>query len=338
MKFRPFAGRSGAPAPEVSEVGLGTWQLGSEEWGDVTADAAAKILGTAFDAGVTFFDTADIYGGGVSEQRIADFLSSLSSADRDRVFVATKFGRRGDPGWPENFTRETVTRHTEDSLARLKVDRLDLTQLHCLPLEEIRRGEIFAALRDLKAAGKVARFGASVESSEEAEACLEVEGLDSLQIIFNPLRQEPIGRFFAAAEEKNVAVIVRLPLASGLLTGKFDKSTTFAETDHRTFNRDGQSFHAGETFAGLPFEWAVDFVERMRPILSEDGSRTMAAATIRWILDYAAVTTIIPGATKPEHIAETAAASEADPLPRRVHNHLRSLYERDVKDRIRGHI
>ena len=245
MNKRTF-GKTGIVA---GEIGLGTWQLGGD-WGEVSDAAALATLGAAYESGTDFFDTADVYGAGRSERLIGRFLRE----SRARIAVATKLGRFGDPGWPENFTREAVRRHTEASLERLGIDAVDLTQLHCVPPDILKRGELFGWLEELKTEGKVRAYGASVESMDEALWCVGHGGCASLQIIFNIFRQKPIGALFDAARARGVALIVRLPLASGLLAGKFTKSTKFAPGDHRTYNRDGQAFNVGETFAGLPFE------------------------------------------------------------------------------------
>jgi aryl-alcohol dehydrogenase-like predicted oxidoreductase len=241
MRYRSF----GSTGWEVSEIGIGTWQLGGTEWGDVDDDEALGTLRAAADAGVTFIDTADIYGGGRSERLIGRFLAERV----ERFYVATKLGRGSDPGWPGNFTLEAVRAHTEGSLARLGVETIDLTQLHCIPYDVMADGEIFEWLRQMRLEGKIRHFGASVESMEEAALCLEQDGLASLQIIFNIFRQKPIFELFDRATELGVAIIVRLPLSSGLLGGKMSRETTFAATDHRSFNRDGASFNVGETFS-----------------------------------------------------------------------------------------
>ncbi len=316
----------------VTEIGLGTWQLGGTEWGDVAEADALDTLAAAADAGIRFIDTADIYGLGRSESLIARFLKGRS--DRDRFVVATKLGRYPEPGWPDNFTRQTVRRHTEDSLRRLGVDALDLTQTHSLPLEVMRDTPIFDALRELRQEDKIRAFGASVESIEEARFCLGVEGLASLQIIFNIFRQRPIDEIFDQAKAQGVAIIVRLPLASGLLAGKFTRQTRFAPTDHRHFNRDGEKFNVGETFAGLPFETGLELVERMRPWFPEGVS--MAQAALRWCLDFTAVTTVIPGARRPEQARSNAAASDLPPLSGELHSRLGRFYQRDVEQHIRG--
>lgn len=319
-------------AREVSEIGLGTWQLGGTEWGDVPESQALATLHAAAEAGVTFFDTADIYGLGRSESLLGRFLRERG--DRHRFFIATKLGRFPQPGWPENFSRRTIFEHTEQSLRRLGVESLDLTQTHCIPLEVMRQGEVFEHLRELVRQGKVQAFGASVESMEEAQVCLEQPGLASLQIIFNIFRQKPITALFEAARAKNVAIIVRLPLASGLLAGTLTADTAFAPNDHRYFNREGQRFNVGETFAGLPFEKGVELANMLRPLVPD--GMTMAQFALRWCLDFEAVTTVIPGAKRPEQVRMNAAASELPPLSPQMHLRLRRFYEDEVVGHIRG--
>jgi aryl-alcohol dehydrogenase-like predicted oxidoreductase len=315
----------------VSEVGLGCWQLGGGDWGALDDSAARSILQAAYERGVTFFDTADVYGGGVSEQRVGAWLAETKPSD---VFVATKLGRRGDPGWPENFSYATMRQHTLDSLSRLGVEQLDLTQLHCIPTEALRTGEVFDSLRQLQSEGLIARFGASVESMEEALICLDQEGLVSLQIIFNLFRQKPITALFKKARAKNVALIVRLPLASGLLAGKYTAQTQFAPSDHRTYNRDGAAFNVGETFAGLPFERGVALADSLKPLVPEGW--TLAQLAQRWILDFDAVTTVIPGATSLSQVESNVSVSALPPLPDTLHEQLAAFYEADVREHIRG--
>jgi aryl-alcohol dehydrogenase-like predicted oxidoreductase len=313
----------------VSEVGLGTWQIGGS-WGQVSEEDALSILHAALENGVTFFDTADVYGNGRSETLIGRFLKQTGA----EVFVATKLGRNSKPGWPDNFTLDAMRAHTEASLRRLGHEALDLTQLHCVPTEVLRQGEVFDSLRLLQQEGKILRFGASVESMEEALLCLQQEGLASLQIIFNIFRQKPIDALFEAAQEKGVALIVRLPLASGLLSGKFTQSTQFDESDHRNFNRDGDAFNVGETFAGLPFEKGVALTDDLKAMLPE--GMTMAQMALRWILDFEAVTTIIPGASKLSQVASNVSASTLPPLGHEFHAKLRQWYQAQVEEHIRG--
>jgi aryl-alcohol dehydrogenase-like predicted oxidoreductase len=313
----------------VSDIGLGTWQLGGD-WGGVDDADAASIVAAAVEQGITFFDTADVYGAGLSEERLARFLRPY----RHDVLIATKLGRFSTPGWPQNFTYDAMRQHTEASLRRLQTDALDLTQLHCLPTEELRRGDLFDHLRRLRQEGKIKRFGASVESMEEALICLEQDGLASLQIIFNLFRQKPIHTLFDLAQAKGVALIVRLPLASGLLAGKFTLETTFSEEDHRNYNRDGDAFNVGETFAGLPFSVGVQLVEELRRLAPQEMS--MAQFAQRWILDYPAVTTVITGASKVSQVASNTAVSHIPPLSTELHQALSIFYQTQVHDAIRG--
>jgi aryl-alcohol dehydrogenase-like predicted oxidoreductase len=313
----------------VGEVGLGTWQLGAG-WGDVTEETAFATMRAALDSGTTFFDTADVYGMGRSETLIGRFLKET----RAPLFVATKFGRFSPPGWPKNFTRDAVRRHTEASLGRLGLDCVDLTQLHCLPPEVMQRGEIFEWLRELKREGKIRDFGASVESMDEALACLRHDGIAALQIIFNIFRQKPITTLFEEAKRKKVALVVRLPLASGLLGGKMTRATSFAPDDHRTFNRDGQQFNVGETFAGLPFEKGVELADALRPLVP--AGLTMPEMAIRWCLDFDAVSVVIPGARNPGQARQNARGSSAAPLGAGLHAKLSEFYSREVAPHIRG--
>ena len=313
----------------VGEVGLGTWQLGGD-WGDLPDDTALTTLRAAYAAGVNFFDTADVYGAGRSETLIGRFLKE----SRAKVFVATKLGRATDPGGPENFTRAAVRRHTEASLRRLGVDALDLTQLHCVPPAVLQRGELFGWLRELQAEGKIRAFGASVESMDEALWCLQQEGCASLQIIFNIFRQKPIATLFTAARVRGTAFIVRLPLASGLLAGKFTAATRFPASDHRNYNRDGQAFNVGETFAGLPFAKGVELAEALKLLVPAGYS--LAEMALRWCLDFDAVSVIIPGAKNPAQARANARVSSLPPLAPELHARLAEFYQREVHAYIRG--
>jgi aryl-alcohol dehydrogenase-like predicted oxidoreductase len=325
MKTRIF-GRSGRA---VGEVGLGTWQIGAG-WGDVPEETAMATLRAAHEAGTTLFDTADVYGMGRAEKLIGAFLKET----RAPIYIATKLGRFSPPGWPENFTRAGVRQHTEASLERLGVTALDLTQLHCVPFEVLKQGEVFEHLRELKREGKIRDFGVSVESMEEADFCVRQEGVAALQIIFNIFRQKPIHTLFAEAKRRNVALLVRLPLASGLLAGKFTKGTTFPANDHRSFNRDGQLFNVGETFAGLPFEKGVELADALKPLVPAGSS--LADMALRWCLDFEAVSVIIPGAKNPEQARGNARASSLAPLGAALHGKLAEFYEREVAQHIRG--
>jgi aryl-alcohol dehydrogenase-like predicted oxidoreductase len=325
MHNRVF-GNTGRP---VGEIGLGTWQLGAD-WGEVSEDAALATLRAAYEGGVTFFDTADVYGAGRSETIIGRFLRDTPGA-REKVFVATKLGRNN---WPHGFTRDQIRGFTEASLRRLGVEALDLTQTHCIPFDVMRRGEVFGWLDELKREGKLRAWGASVESTDEARFCLEHGGAASLQIIFNIFRQKPVHELFAAARSQHVALIVRLPLASGLLGGKMTKQTLFAASDHRTYNADGQKFNVGETFAGLPFEKGVELADALKPLVP--AGWTMADLALRWCLDFDAVTVLIPGAKNPGQARANLRAAALPPLGAELHVKLAAFYERAVAAHIRG--
>ena len=313
--------------PEITESGLGCWQLGGgwgNPWDD---DIAQEILTAAYDAGVRFFDTANVYGDGESELSLGRFRETHPD-----IFIATKLGRGAI--YPDGYSRASLREATERSLERLGVDCLDLTQLHCVPVEVLRQGDIFDWLREQRDDGLIARFGASVESDEEGLICLQQEGLSSLQVIFNIFRQKPIAELFPAAQEKGAGIIARLPLASGLLTGKLTKSTRFREDDHRNFNRDGDAFNVGETFAGLPYELGVDLSQVVAAMVPPGMS--MAQFAQRWILDYEAVSVVIPGASSPRQALGNAAVSDLPPLSADLHARLADFYRTDVRDNIRG--
>jgi aryl-alcohol dehydrogenase-like predicted oxidoreductase len=321
MKYRKFG------KINVSEIGLGTWQLGAD-WGNVDDSTAEKVLATAVENGVNFFDTADCYGEGLSETRLGRFVKTLSS----EVVIATKLGRFPRPGWPDNFSQDQFRKHTEDSLKRLDLECLDLTQVHCPPTELLRQGEVFDWLRILRQEGKIKQYGFSVESMEEAQICLNQEGVASLQIIFNVFRQKAITAIFKEAQEKKVAIIVRLPLASGLLSGKFNGESKFAKNDHRNFNRDGQEFNVGETFSGLPFEIGIELVEGLKNITPEK----LSQFALRWVLDFDAVTVVIPGSKNPHQVGDNCAASALPPLTEETHRTLSDYYFKYVSTHIRG--
>jgi aryl-alcohol dehydrogenase-like predicted oxidoreductase len=325
MKNRIF----GSTNISVSEVGLGCWQLGADCWGDLSEDRARTILHAAVESGVTFLDTADVYGSGRSEQLIGRFLQECS-AD---IFVATKLGR-GPGTYPDQYTRESLTAATESSLRNLGVDALDLTQLHCVPLEVLRDGEIFSIMNDLQKSGKIKRWGASVESIEQADACIDAPGLTSFQIIFNIFRQKPIHELFARVREKNIGIIVRLPMASGALAGKYIGDEVFAENDHRNFNANGEMFSVGETFAGIPFKKAVALADELKSFCPPE--ITLAQFAMRWILDFPEVSVVIPGASRVEQVEGNASASALHPLSEETHAALATFYNEQVHAHIRG--
>ncbi|GAB2734700.1 aldo/keto reductase [Amycolatopsis magusensis] len=288
----------------VSAVGLGCWQLGAD-WGEVGEDDALAVLRTAAEEGVTFFDTADVYGDGRSEQLVGRFRAEH---DGD-VFVATKMGRRVEQV-PENYTAANFAAWTDRSRRNLGMDTLDLVQLHCPPTPVYSSDAVFDALDDLVEKGRIARYGVSVETCEEALTALARPNVASVQIILNCLRLKPLERVLPAAAEAGAAIIVRVPLASGLLSGKYTKDTTFAADDHRNFNRHGEAFDVGETFAGVPYETGLEAVDRLRAMVPE--GRTLAQFALRWILDQPGVTTVIPGARNPD---QARANTEAAALP-----------------------
>jgi aryl-alcohol dehydrogenase-like predicted oxidoreductase len=325
MQYRPFKGT------KISEIGLGTWQLGSADWGTVSDEDAFAILNSFVQAGGNFIDTADVYGSGISEKLIGRFLRSTSK----EIFVATKLGRRqdGNCGWPQNFGYDMMKKHVESSLNNLQLSELFLEQLHCIPTSELQTGKVFNHLKKLQDQKLIRHWGVSVETSEEALVCLEQEGLASLQIIFNLFRQHVAEEIFSKAKEKNVAIIVRVPLASGLLSGKFTEDFQFGKTDHRHYNANGEAFNAGETFSGLPFSKGVQLAREMGDILPDE---RLAVWALRWILDHNEVTTVIPGATRPEQVANNTSASDLSSLPAGTHNKLRSLYDEKIRQKIRG--
>lgn len=324
MHYRLF---DGVP---VGEVGLGCWQLGGD-WGSVPDDAALAILRAAHEAGTTFFDTADVYGAGRSESLIGRWLRE----DKPQgVFIATKQGRFSPPGWPDNFTLEAIRTHVDASRARLGMETLDLVQLHCIPTDVLREGAVFEHLRTVRAEGRIRRFGASVESMEEALLCLEQDGLVSLQILFNLFRPKPAEVLFAEAARRGVALIVRLPLASGLLSGKFGPDTVFGEGDHRRYNRDGAAFHVGETFAGVPYEAALALVEELRPLVPRGWS--MAEMAQRWVLDFPEVVVSIPGASRADQAVANARTSALPRLHPDLHERLAAFAVGKAEPLVRG--
>jgi len=315
---------------EISEVGLGCWQLGAD-WGqDLTKEASFNILNEAVNQGITFFDTADVYGNGKSESLIGEFLKTCKTPIR----VATKFGRAAN-SYPNLYSKSVLRETIEGSLKRLNVDALDLLQLHCIPKQYLQDGDIFDWLRELKQEGLIKHFGASVETVEEGLICMEQDELLSLQVIFNMFRQKLVTQLLPQAEAKGVGIIVRLPLASGLLTGKFNKQTTFQEDDHRNYNKNGEAFNVGETFAGLPFEKGIDIVKTIKDDILPD-NLTMVQLALRWILDHKAVSTIIPGASSPNQVTGNAHASVIESLTKETNQALTQLYKTEIHNQIRG--
>jgi aryl-alcohol dehydrogenase-like predicted oxidoreductase len=330
MKYRVL-GKTGI---EVSEVGLGTWQLGSADWGAVDQSEALAILHRSVENGVNFFDTADVYGSGQSEQTIGRFLRET----KETIYVATKLGRAiwSGEGWPEKFTLQQAREATQQSLKNLGVDSLFLQQWHCIPTEMLRDGEVLEHLETLKREGLIQNWGCSVESIEEARLAMRHPGCATLQVIFNIFRQKLVDELLPEAQANNVGILARVPLASGLLTGRLESGHKFSEHDHRNYNRDGQAFNVGETFAGVPFEQGVEFAEQIKKVLQPGENATMAQLALRWILDHDAVSSVIPGASKPQQADSNAAASALPPLSSEQHRALRELYETQIESTIRG--
>jgi aryl-alcohol dehydrogenase-like predicted oxidoreductase len=314
----------GKTGRSVSAIGFGAWAIGGS-WGTVDDGESLRALHAAADAGVTLFDTADVYGDGHSERLLGRFLRERQD---DRLFVATKMGRRV-PLDPAAYTPEAFRAWTDQSRRNLGVDRLDLVQLHCLPTTIYYRPEIFDALDDLVVTGAIASYGVSVERVEEGLKALEYPGVAAVQIIFNIVRQRPADRFLAEAANRDVGVLARVPLASGLLTGKLRRDSGFEATDHRAFNRHGESFDAGETFSGLDYETGLAIVEELRPLVPEGA--TLAQMALRWILMTRGVTAAIPGARSPDQARANAAAADFAPLPRATMEAIARLYEERAK-------
>lgn len=315
----------------VSEIGLGCWQLGGD-FGPIADDTANAILDAAAAHNINFWDTADVYGGGQSEQRIGNFPHKP-----DNLLVATKVGRNPTL-YPDGYSLATVRASLQASARRLGVHTIDLAQLHCVPPAVLEQGDIFTWMEELQNEGLVRHYGASVETIGEAFTCLENPGLATLQIIFNLFRQDAAEALLDAAKEKNVGVIVRLPLASGLLSGKFTRDSRFAEGDHRNYNRDGAAFSVGETFGGIPFEKGVELAEGLKALLPDNAHCGQAAQALRWILDHPAVSTVIAGASSPQQIANNASASGLAALSESTHRTLAEYYQKQVRPYIRGAI
>ncbi|MFC7129094.1 aldo/keto reductase [Haloferax chudinovii] len=323
MDVRPL----GTTGFDVSEIALGTWQLGGS-WGSVTDDEASDAIEAALDAGINFLDTADVYGDGDSERRIGDALAGRD----DDVVVATKAGRRLDPHEADGYNRENLERFVDRSRDNLGVDSLDLVQLHCPPRDVYYRPEVFDALSELHDAGKIDHYGVSVEKVEDGLKAIEYDGVETVQIIFNPLRQRPAELFFREAKRRNVGVIVRVPLASGLLTGSLSEDAEFGEDDHRNFNRHGEAFDVGETFAGIPFEDGLAAADAIQEVVPEGVS--LAQFTLRWILSFDAVSTVIPGSKTPAHIRDNVAAASLPPLSADQFQRVEEVYDAYAREHV----
>lgn len=312
---------------DVSEVSLGTWQVGGGWGGEFDQETATDILNTALDHGINFIDTADVYSDGASEKAVGEFVRFKS----EKLYVATKCGRQLTPHTNEQYTPEVLRKFVEESLVNSGLETLDLIQIHCPPTEVYYRPEIFEEFDKLKDEGKILNLGVSVEKVEEALKAIEYPNVTTIQIIFNMFRQRPKELFFEQAKEKNIGVIVRVPLASGLLSGKFDSNTTFAKGDHRHFNRDGSAFDKGETFAGLDYELGLDVVDELK---QEFPDVSLPQLALRWILMFDAVSCIIPGASKASQVESNTEASEMEPLSDEDMLKIQEIYDRRVKEHV----
>jgi aryl-alcohol dehydrogenase-like predicted oxidoreductase len=320
MNYREF-GRTGW---KISEISFGAWAIGGA-WGAVDDKDSLAALHAALDAGVNFFDTADVYGDGRSER----LLAKLRKERKEDFFVATKAGRRLREQTPEGYSRENLSTFIERSLRNLETETLDLLQLHCPPTQVYYMPEVFDILDDLAKTGKIRHYGVSVEKVEEAIKAIEFPNVQSVQLIFNIFRQRPADKFFDLASRHKVGILARVPLASGMLTGKITRESKFAKDDHRSFNRRGEAFDRGETFSGVDFKAGLSAVEELKKLVPAEATLTQLA--LRWILGFPAVTCAIPGAKRPEQVAENAAASDLPALSPDTMKKIRALYDADIK-------
>jgi aryl-alcohol dehydrogenase-like predicted oxidoreductase len=323
MQYRAL-GRTGW---KVSAVSFGAWAIGGA-WGTVEDGESLAALHVALDSGVNFFDTADVYGDGRSER----LLARLRKERSETFYVATKAGRRLDPHVAGGYTRENLTRFVERSLENLRTEAVDLLQLHCPPTEVFYTPEVFGVLDDLVRDGKLRHYGVSVEKVEEGLKALEYTGVQSVQIVFNLFRQRPADLFLARAASRRVGVLARLPLSSGMLTGKLNPKSTFAADDHRSFNRLGQAFDRGETFSGLDYDTGLQAVDALRPLVP--AGQSLAQLALGWILSFPEVSCAIPGARRPEQVKENAAAADLAALPESTRARIREIYEAQVMSHV----
>ncbi|MFZ4453028.1 aldo/keto reductase [Salibacterium aidingense] len=325
MKYRQL----GNTELKVSEISFGTWAIGGG-WGAANDTEALKGLERAMKAGVNFFDTADVYGDGHSEE----LLAKATKGREDEIHIASKFCRAGDIHDPAAYSNEAVKAYCENSLRRLERERLDLYQIHCPPKHILEDGRVFQVLDTLQQEGKIRHYGVSVETVEEGLICLQQPNVRTLQVIFNIFRQKPLEELLPKAKANGVGILARLPLASGLLTGKFTKASTFAEDDHRRFNREGEKFNVGETFAGLPFEKGVELSEALNWIAEGRGNMTRGA--LRWILDHKEVSCVIPGFKTVNQVEDNLQASESAYYSKEEMEQLKLFYQNQVLPHIRG--
>jgi aryl-alcohol dehydrogenase-like predicted oxidoreductase len=323
MEYREF----GSTGWKVSTISFGAWAIGGT-WGDVKDEESLAALHRALDLGVNFFDTADVYGDGHSEQ----LLTKLRKERSEPFYVATKVGRRSDPHVANSYTRENLTAYVERSLQNLDVEALDLLQLHTPPTQVFYMPEVFDVLDDLVKLGKVRYYGVSVEKVEEALKAIEYPNVQSVQIIFNIFRQRALDLFFREAQRRKVGILARLPLSSGMLTGKMSRASTFEQDDHRQFNRLGEAFDRGETFSGLDYEIGLQAVEELRALIP--AGMTMSQMALRWILMSPAVTCTIPGAKRPPQVEENVRTADLPPLSSKTMTRIDEIYERLVRPHV----
>ena len=322
MKLRKFSDLGWS----VSEIGLGCWAIGSE-WGDVSDDDARKTLKTSLDEGINFFDTADVYGDGRSEKFVGELLKSTS----EKIYVATKTGRRLDPHNAEGYNINQIEPFVDRSLLNLGVDTIDLMQLHCPPTEAYSKAETYSMMDQLVQKGKIKYYGVSVETVEEAMEAIKYPNIKSVQIIFNIFRQKPAEVFFKEAAKKDIGIIVRVPLASGLLTGKMNSQSTFPSNDHRNYNIQGKAFDVGETFAGVPYNKGIDAVEELKKIIPE--GFTLADMSLKWILSHPEVTVVIPGAKNSDQAQLNTTASDKGSIDN-VMEQIQEIYKNIIKPEV----
>lgn len=321
--------RLGKTGFKVSEIGFGSWAIGAN-WGKTDDKTSLLALNTAAEAGVNFIDTADVYGDGHSEQLIAKFLSERIG--KEKIYVATKAGRRLNPHVASGYNGKNIEKFIDRSLKNLKVETLDLLQLHCPPNDVYYDQSLFEYLEKLVKKGKIRHFGVSVEKVEQAIKAMDYEGVATVQIIFNIFRQRPKELFFDLARKKDVGIIVRVPLASGLLTGKYGLSSRFPKDDHRNYNRHGQSFDVGETFAGVDYAIGVKAVKKLEKI--KPAGMTMPQFAIRFILDHPQISTTIPGGKTPEQVINNTKTSSLKPLSKSVYKQITKIYEELIKSQV----
>lgn len=304
---------------QVSEISLGTWQVGGKWGSEFDHQLAESILHTAIDAGVNFIDTADVYSAGLSEEAVGAVVKARS----EEIFIASKAGRQLNPHTSEAYTPAAISRFVEDSLKRMGLETLDLIQLHCPPTEVYEREEIFEGLRSLKKEGKIRFFGVSVERVEEAIMALKYEDLSSIQIIFNMFRLKPAEQLFPLLKDKQVGILARVPLASGLLSGKMSLKTSFGKEDHRNFNRNGEAFDKGETFSGVDFSKGLEAVDKLKEIF---GDVPLYQVALKWILSFPEVSCVIPGASKIAQVNGNVAATELPALTKEQKKAVAEIY------------